>query len=179
MTPMRKPGPKRSSGLNPLIRLRPAEPDDQAFLYDLYASTRIDELSVTQWQPSEKEGFLRMQFEAQRRDYNARYPTSEHSIILLGSAPIGRIWVDRAPTETCLLDIAILPEHRNAGIGTALIKGLIAEAAAGGLPLRHAVFKANTSALRLYMRLGFQVVEDTGVYLFMEIPPPRSLQPQP
>ena len=58
-------------------------------------------------------------------------------------------------------------EHCTRGIGTTLLHGLQSEAAAAGKPLRLHVERFNP-ALRLYERLGFQQIEDRGVYLFME-----------
>jgi hypothetical protein len=60
-----------------------------------------------------------------------------------------------------------LPDDCNRGIGTTLLHGLQAEAAAAGQPLRIHVERFNP-ALRLYERLGFRQIDDRGVYLFME-----------
>ena len=48
-----------------------------------------------------------------------------------------------------------------------LLRGLQSEAAAAGKPLRIHVERFNP-ALRLYERLGFRLVEDHGLYLFLE-----------
>ena len=65
------------------------------------------------------------------------------------------------------MDIALLPEHRGAGIGSAVLRGLLAEAAAAGKPVRIHVERLNP-ARRLYERLGFAPIEDKGVYYLME-----------
>jgi len=72
--------------------------------------------------------------------------------------------------EIRMVDIALLPPSRNAGIGTALRRDLLAEAAIAHQPVRIHVEKFNP-ALRLYERLGFAPIEDKGVYLFMEWAP--------
>ena len=61
----------------------------------------------------------------------------------------------------------MLHEFCNRGIGTTLLPGLHAEAAAAGKPLRIHVERFNP-ALGLYERLGFRQIDDRGVYLFME-----------
>ena len=66
------------------------------------------------------------------------------------------------------VDIALLPEYCNRGIGTTLLRGLQSEAVAAGKPLRIHVERFNP-ALRLYERLGFHPIADRGVYLFMEL----------
>jgi hypothetical protein len=53
-----------------------------------------------------------------------------------------------------IVDIALLPQYCNRGIGTTLLRDLQSEAAAAGKPLRIHVERFNP-ALRLYQRLGF------------------------
>ena len=81
--------------------------------------------------------------------------------------PAGRLYVARGSDEIRIVDIALLPESCNRGIGTTLLRGLQSEAAAAGKPLRIHVERFNP-ALRLYERLGFRQIDDRGVYLFME-----------
>ena len=38
----------------------------------------------------------------------------------------------------------------------------------GGVPLRHSVLVDNVDGLRFYERLGFEVIEDFGMYVLME-----------
>lgn len=147
--------------------LRPAQPDDEPFLSELYSSTRNEEVSAFGWNAAQKEMFLKLQFTAQRQHYQMAYPDAEDRIILLEDRPAGRILVSRAEQEILLVDIALLPEHRGRGIGAALIRELTYEVAAKGAPVRLHVEKHNRAA-RLYDRLGFTVIGDTGVYYEME-----------
>ncbi len=66
-----------------------------------------------------------------------------------------------------LVDIAILPEWRNRGVGTAFLRELIAESEYTGRPLKLQVAKGNPAA-RLYERLGFSKVSEDQVYIQME-----------
>lgn len=149
------------------IGWRRAQPDDEPFLYELYANTRTEEIDAFGWNAAQKEMFLKLQFTAQRQHYDIAYPDAEHRIILFKGCPAGRILVFRSEREIVLVDIALLPGHRGGGIGTALIRGLIDEAEAMGLPLRLHVEKHNRAA-RLYERLGFSLIGETGVYYEME-----------
>jgi ribosomal protein S18 acetylase RimI-like enzyme len=149
------------------VSLRDAQPEDESFLYELHASTREQEMSALGWDAAQREMFLKLQFNAQRQHYEIAYPNAEHKIIVFGDRPAGRILVFRSEREIVLVDIALLPMHRGSGAGTALIKSLIDEAAAKHLPVRLHVEKHN-SAFRLYQRLGFSVIGDTGVYYEME-----------
>jgi len=65
------------------------------------------------------------------------------------------------------MDIALLPAHRNIGIGTKLIRELQEEARGAGKTLSIHVEQFNP-ALRLYERLGFKKVREFGLYYLME-----------
>ncbi len=153
------------------VTLRPIAADDEAFLYELYASTREEELSVVTWDAAMKEQFLRMQFHAQQTHYQGYYPNGEHQLILLDGQPIGRMYVAPMEQELRLLDIALLPEHRNRGIGTAMMQALMEEASRVAKPIRLHVYEYDPKALRFYARLGFVQIGKTGLHLFMEWPP--------
>ncbi len=155
-------------GYAPAYALRPARPDDQAFLFKLYATTRAEELAPLGWGEMQRTVFLRVQFDAQRRDYAARFPAAGHQLILVADEPVGRIWVARTDEEIRLVDLALLPSTRRHGLGTRLLADLIAEAAAAGKPLRLSVPKHNTAARRLYERLGFALTGEIGTHYRME-----------
>src|SRR5215831_5559074 len=145
-------------------------PDDAAFLYEVYASTRTEELAVVDWNETQKAAFLHMQCAAQHQFYQERSTQTDLRIMLHDAVPVGRLSVARWQDEIRIVDIAVLPPSRNAGIGTAILRDLLAEAAAAHQPVRIHVEKFNP-ALRLYARLGFAPIEDKGVYLFMEWAP--------
>lgn len=138
------------------------------FLLRLYATTRADEMAmVTDWRDEQKEQFVRMQFQAQHAWYQEHYGGAQLDLILAGGIPAGRFYVQRRETEIRLMDISLLPEYRNRGIGTALLKELFAESAATGKPVTIHVEKYNP-AMRLYERLGFVPIADRGVYLLLQ-----------
>lgn len=155
-----------------VVSLRPCLESDRDFLYRVYASTRLEELAPTGWSPGQMNAFLSMQFNAQHTYYHQQFADAEYSVVMLDGVPIGRLYVNRTPDEVLIIDIALLPEYRDRGIGTPLVRGLLAEADAGGKPVRLHVEKFNR-ALRLWQRLGFEVIEDQGVYWYMERRPPR------
>ena len=64
------------------------------------------------------------------------------------------------------MDISLLPEYRNRGLGAALIHDLMAECAASREPLRLQVAKGNRAA-RLYERLGFLKTGEDEIYYHM------------
>lgn len=121
---------------------------------------------------TQQEMLLKMQFNAQRQHYELAYEALEHSIILVGNRPTGRIMVFRSEREFVLVDVALLPDARGMGIGTALIADLLTDAERAGKPVSLHVAKDNR-ARRLYERLGFEIREDTGMYFKMESRPQR------
>ena len=154
--------------LNGMLILRPVMEQDNQFLVSLYASTREAELSQVKWEEGQKEVFVKWQFDLQKREYEVRFPDAEYHVILVDNRPAGRIWIGRDDEQIRLLDIALLPEFQNRGVGTVLLRRLIDEARGAGKPLRHMVFVLNNDAHRFYERLGFEIIEDLGAYKHME-----------
>ena len=149
------------------IELRTAAADDYDFLLSLYGSVRADELALTGWGADQIQAFVRMQFDAQQVHYRTHYPTGVHQIILLKGQPVGRVYWANLKDELHFLDITVLPEHRNRGIGTPIINSLLDHAAREGKPARIWVESFNPS-LRLFERLGFARAKQDGCLLLME-----------
>ena len=148
------------------ISLRPATSDDEAFLYRLYANTREEEMSAWGWETAQRDTFLNLQFRAQQSHYG-KYPNIDHQIITVNDDPIGRFLISELEDEFRLVDIAILSERRNRGIGAWLICALLERAAGAGKAVRLHVEK-NNRAQRLYQRLGFRLADDVGAHYLME-----------
>jgi ribosomal protein S18 acetylase RimI-like enzyme len=152
------------------VSLRPVRDDDEAFLYQVFAATREEELAPLDWDDAQKTAFLRMQYMAQHRSYRPTFPDADYLVILRDGRPAGRFYLHRGANEFHVIDIALLPEHRRVGIGSNLLRDLLAEADQAGLPVRLHV-EHNNPARRLYERLGFTRIGDTGVYFHMERTP--------
>jgi ribosomal protein S18 acetylase RimI-like enzyme len=149
------------------LSLRSITAEDDAFLARVYASTRADELAVTGWTEQLKADFCRSQFDAQSAYYAANYPGASFQIIERDGWPVGRLYVDRWEKEIRIVDITLLSEFRGSGIGTKLLRELQDEARQAAKSVTIHVERFNR-ALTLYQRLGFEQVEDKGVYLLME-----------
>jgi len=160
----------------PAFVLRPPGDGDAEALYRIYASTRSAELAQVPWSEAEKSGFLREQFRCQCLDWERHYPDAERRLILVDGQAVGRLYVDRGPTEVRIIDIALLPTFRGRGIGGRLLRQVVDEAQVSGRTATIHVERGNP-ALRLYQRLGFQLREDKGVYLFLECPPRGASTP--
>lgn len=153
------------------VVLRAARPDDESFLRSVYASTRADELALLSWTEAQTDAFLRMQFTAQETSYRRQWSGAAFQVIDVDDRPAGRLYVARCAGEIRVLDIALLPEYRGAGIGTRLLQDLQAEGEAAGRPVRLHVLVANDRARGLYRRLGFHMVGGDGVRLALEWSP--------
>jgi GNAT superfamily N-acetyltransferase len=149
------------------LALRPVLQEDEDFLFEVYASTRMDELTHTGWDDAQKLSFLKLQFAAQQQYYRDRFSGGEHHIILVDDLPAGRIYVSKSDEEIRILDITVLPRYRNAGTGTSILQGVLAEAKSLNRPVRIYVESFNRS-LGLFQRLGFRKAEEAGMHFLME-----------
>lgn len=152
------------------LKFRAAGEADKPFLSRLYASTRVEELAVTDWGEAQKAAFLAMQFQAQHAHYHTHYPEADWLVVEQAGQDIGRLYIERWPSQHRIIDIAFLPIHRRKGYGTALLRDLIDEVRLAGKYVSIHVEK-NNPARGLYVRLGFTVVEDKGVYDLMACSP--------
>ena len=150
--------------------VRPETDDDVPFLMALYVSTRTEELAPVPWTAAQKVAFLAGQFHAQRQHYRTHIPACAFLVIERNGAPVGRLYLEPRQTQLHLVDVALTPDQRGAGVGTALLKALIERAHREGKAVGIFVEHFNP-ALRLYRRLGFTEIQDTGVYLEMELTP--------
>jgi len=152
------------------ITLRPANDSDYDFMRRLYHSTRAEEMEHFPFDEARKNAFLDQQFAAQFEHYGIHYPTCERNIVEKDGQPIGRLWIDVWKDQIRLVDIALMPEWRGTGIGSKLLRGVLARGIASGKPVTIHVEGFNP-ALRLYQRLGFQHVDTNGVYYLMKWTP--------
>lgn len=141
--------------------------DDLPFSAALYASTRHEELAPTGWPQELQDAFLAQQHESQHSYYRATYHGAEWLIIEQGGEPVGRLYRVVWPREIRVIDISLVPEARGTGIGRAILAAIQEEARAIGKAVSIHVEK-NNRARNLYVRLGFEVIEDKGVYDLME-----------
>jgi ribosomal protein S18 acetylase RimI-like enzyme len=147
------------------------------FLLRLYRSIREDELAmIVDWTDEQKDWFILMQFNGQHAWYQEHYVGASFDLVLVDGVPAGRLYVHRREAEIRLVDISFLPEFRNQGLGTRLLRELFAEAEAAGKPLTIHVEKFNP-AMRLYQRLGFTCIGETGPYDLMEWKPASASAP--
>ena len=146
------------------VRLRPMSDADLPFTAMLYASTRAEELAPVPWPAEVKQAFLLQQHAAQHAHYQQHYRGMEAMIVERGDAVIGRLYLFEMPGEVRIVDISLMPEARRHGIGGALLRDVLADAAPRGKSVTIHVEK-NNPARTLYARLGFTILDDDrGAY---------------
>lgn len=149
--------------------LRSAEEGDRAFLYQVFETTRAEEFAHIGWAPERISALLAEQFSTQDAYYRRHYPQGRFDVVMRGQTAIGRLYHYWHGSEVRLIDIALLPAYRGAGIGGRLVRAVVARAAAKALPIVLYVEK-NNPVQSLYRRLGFEAVGENGVYLQMRRP---------
>lgn len=147
--------------------LEPVVKADEPFLFQVYISTRQQEIESWGWSSEQIESFLSMQWQAQKLYYSQKFPKSNHYIILYENEYAGRCVIVDLPEYLHLIDLSILPSYQGKGIGTFILELLQQKASKGGKPITLQVFHEN-SAMLLYGKLGFQVVEANGIYVKMQ-----------
>jgi len=112
---------------------------------------------------------VRQQFEAQHSWWHEQYRDTTFDLVLVDGVPAGRLYVGRWEKTVRIVDIALMPDYRDTGLGTRLLGEVFEEADAMGKPVSIHVERFNP-AMRLYQRLGFVEIEDKDVYALMERP---------
>jgi ribosomal protein S18 acetylase RimI-like enzyme len=156
---------EETNGLN--LSIRRAETADETFLEAVYADSRRDELAPFGWSREQEDAFFKMQFQMQSRAYQMQFPDADYHIVELNGERVGRMIVQRGEKEIRLVDVSLLAQFRNRGIGTFLLERLKTEAGSDRvLSLR--VLKTNAGAKRLYERMGLVVVESSDLHYTMQ-----------
>ena len=147
--------------------LRPVTSEDEPLLFEIYSSTRMEELALVPWSQEQQHAFLESQFKAQQHHYQTYFSNTTHEIIEWNGTAVGRIYIARQKQELTILDVTILPEFRSRGLGEQVVSDLIDEARTKNLPLRIYVEHYNPS-VRFFERLGFVKVSEEGLNLLLE-----------
>ena len=150
------------------VEIRQALPrEDELFLFEVYASSRSEEISLWGWDQGQQLQFLRMQHAAQQGFYRQQYPKLQYQIIMDAGISAGRMATVQIDAELVLVDIILLPEFQGKGLGTAILMALQEQAAKQKILLRLSVL-TDSRARQLYERLGFQAVVNGGMYTIMK-----------
>ena len=156
--------------------LRPEAEGDAPFRLALFRASRGPGWDQVPLPAEMLTRIMEQQFHAQAQGYRAAYPRARLDIILVDATPVGRLAADRGADSLHLIDIAVVPERRGQGIGGAILRALMDEAAAAGMPVTLQVDRDNLAAQRLYHRLGFVATAENDTHFSLRWPAP-SLTP--
>jgi GNAT superfamily N-acetyltransferase len=145
------------SSLGNVAYLRPCTEADDAFVYDVFCTTWESEVAAL---PNQNlaQHVLRIQHIAQERRFAARYPEYQRYIVLHDGEPAGRLYVHETDSTMHVVDLTLMPEFRDQGIGTRLFHDLFRHAEAAGQSITLQVERRNERATMLYTALGFDLV---------------------
>ena len=160
------------------VTTRPMDEDDSMLLFELYASSRAEELSRTGWATPQQRSFFRMQAQIQEKHYLRHFDHLDRRTICINGFSAGRLLVDRPANGYTVVDIALLPSFRSRGIGSLLLKDLLDEAEVDGVPVTVAVPKSSPAA-RLCERMGFGDPVDLGDRVQLSWTPAHLQVPEP
>jgi ribosomal protein S18 acetylase RimI-like enzyme len=160
--PASGPAPVMSAG----IGLRASTAADSIFLASVFSSTRVDEFVAAGLPAETIAALMAQQFELQNTYYRRHYVRAHFDIVTQAGAELGRLYHDWSPRELRIIDIALLPQYRGRGIGTTIMRDLLAEADRHGLAVSLYVEQKNP-VRALYRRLGFVKAGENGIYELM------------
>jgi len=150
------------------IALRPEQPEDADFLYALFRSHTLPGLAPVPVDDAMKESLVRMQFVSRTATYRAQYPDADFAILERDGMPIGCLAVHESAGAACIVDVALTPESRGAGIGSALLTSLVARLGDRCPIVRCMVLSTNEASLRMCRRAGFVRVGDVPPHVELE-----------
>jgi ribosomal protein S18 acetylase RimI-like enzyme len=131
------------------VDLRPASARDREFLYSVYRVNMRDVVEQTwgwddAWQLAE---------------FEQRCERFSVSVIEVDSRAVGGLFLEERPDSLYVHELQVAPASQGRGIGTAVMKRVIEQAADRGLPVVLSVVPANPRARSLYERLGFRATD--------------------
>lgn len=146
--------------------LRPAAPEDHDWIYACKAaSVRPYVEPVWGWDES-----------FQRRDFDSDFASiGQFRVIETPEKPIGFLQILDGKDCVEVAELHLLPDCRGKGIGSSILRRLLADCRQQGRPLRLGCFKDNHRAKALYQRLGFRQTAETETHCILEASPEQRM----
>lgn len=151
-----------------IVSLCPVESSHTDFLLQLFKECRPDLELIGGINEKQKEDIIFQQFTLEQEQLIKMYPDVEFNVVMLNEKPVGRIYIYHGETADRILEIGLLAEYRNLGIGRKLITTAIENAIRKNKSVRLQVAWFNQRAYKFYKEIGFRVIENQGVSFEME-----------
>ncbi len=145
------------------VELRPAAEADRGFFF---ATRRAGFRALVEELGGWDDG-------AERAKADREFDELPVRIVEVAGERVGYVAVLDEPDHVSLDEVVLVPHAQNRGLGTELVRGVLGDAAARGVPVRLSVL-VNNPARRLYERLGFQVAQIDHPRVRMEWSPPAT-----
>jgi ribosomal protein S18 acetylase RimI-like enzyme len=136
------------------VSVRPAAPDDVAFLTDVVIEATRDQGRLARDFDENAFRHVYSQWGLQQLD--------DTSVIEVDDTRVGRLRVVRTPESIELAGIQLLPSYQGIGIGRLVLELLKEESSAARTPIELTVEHDNPRARAFYEREGFRLVGSTG-----------------
>ncbi|MGI8639044.1 MAG: GNAT family N-acetyltransferase [Pyrinomonadaceae bacterium] len=107
------------------LKLVSVSHSDYSLLFGIYISSRAEELNFVPWTDEQKNAFLEAQFQAQTNHYYSTYSDGSFDLIKLENETAGRLFRAELDDEIRIIDLTLLPQCRNRGIGTLLLSDVL------------------------------------------------------
>lgn len=134
---------------------RQAAAKDEPLLLRLFVENKAAEFAPLRLSAEQQEPLLLMQYRARLQSYAQSYPAAVNTMLCLESGEaVGRHLVERQADCYRGIDLAILAEYRNRGLGAWALRQIQQAAELEGIPFYLRVLRSNP-ALHLYERQGF------------------------
>ncbi len=147
---------------------RQAAAEDTPLLFELFCSNKGEELAPLGLTTEQLGPLLQMQFNARHMSYGSTFPHALDMILCLeDGTPVGRHLIDRQTDCYRSIDLAVLPQHRNRGIGGWAVRQIQQLAQVEGVAMRLRVITQDR-AVHLYQRLGFEKIASDEFSFEME-----------
>lgn len=143
------------------IYLRAIEESDKQDIFEIFLNSRPDLLELISYD-NQNENVILSQFDLSQRYLDFRELDTRY-VIVYENKTIGTLYLRINEKKIEVVSFAILPLFRNKGIGTYLLNEIINKYS-DEFEIRLNVAWYNNEALKLYLRLGFEEIEDLGVY---------------
>lgn len=100
---------------------------DEAFIWELYCSTRTEEMAHWGWSESDKLAFLQSQYAMQQKSYQMQFPAQNHQIILRSEQPMAGELSFLTPIRVMGHSLARKQSALQAGLSLIIICSLISD----------------------------------------------------
>ena len=142
----------------PLLRMRPATPEDLALAHTITEDAMRGYVEETWGYWDEEE---------QLQKHRANFTPETYRMLLVEDEVAGLVAVEEFPSHVWLVKLYLLKKYRSQGIGSQVLQDVQRNAAILGKPVILRVLRVNKRAQALYAKHGFQVTEEDAERLHM------------